>query len=73
MALNVDDLHVESFETGGGSDGDVITDPAPVYKCTQNPAHDSACHVCWNTGRTMCYRSCEITCVVCTDRIAAEG
>ena len=65
MTLNPDDLRVESFATGPGEDA-VITGPVPVYKCTANPAHHSACHVCYESERTLCYASCELSCVVCS-------
>ena len=64
MTLNPDDLRVESFDTGGPGEDAAIT--SPVYKCTANPAHHSACYVCYETDRTMCYASCELTCVVCS-------
>lgn len=65
MTLNTDELRVETFDLGAAS-FQAITDPIPVYKCTNNPADHSACYVCWNTDRTACARTCEISCQVCS-------
>ena len=57
MQLNLDTLDVRSFETAAS-----VSDTDRAAPVTEEPWYDSLCYICFETGRTMCYDSCDAAC-----------